>query len=123
MSSSMIRCATRLKSRFCKGGVPLLNECACAAPTRVVIEVGDDAPACGFRALVEGPVNKHCATDHEIARHEAPVTTVFAVVPVVAHDEVTPLGHDKLVFTLEGIVILTVVFRPGPVIDVVKLTG
>ena len=77
----------------------------------------------GRRALVVGPVNKHRATNHEVARHEAPVATVFTVVAIVAHHEVTVLRHDELVFALEHIVVLLVVFRTRFVIDVVKLTG
>src|SRR6185503_16824273 len=105
----------------------LFYERAGAAPTRVTEEVDHDAEAKRgigrLRALVVGPVNKHRATDDEIARYEAPVTTVFAVVPVVAHHEVTRLGHDDLFFTLERVVLLIVVRRAGPVIDVVLLTG
>src|SRR5215217_1099644 len=104
---------------------PLLDECAGAAPARVFEEVDDDAekPLGGLGALVIGPVNKHRTTDDEIARHETPVTTVFTIVPVIAHHEITSLRYDELILALEGVVSLIVIRRSGLVIDVVEFTG
>src|SRR5574338_393952 len=101
----------------------LLNERAGTTPTRVDKEIDQDSPTCVRRTFVVGPVHKHCTTKDEIARHEAPVTTIFAVVPVVAHHEITRLGHDDLIFALKGVVILSIIRRAGFVINIVDLTG
>src|ERR1700730_2509034 len=81
-----------------------------AAPASEVDERVD--LACGFAALVgegflgesggvvavvllEGEVDEHGFADDGFARNEAPVAAVFAVVAVVAHDEVVADGDDE----------------------------
>src|SRR3989338_1289416 len=46
-------------------------------------------------ASLEGPVDQEGAPDDVIARHQAPLAAVEAVVAVVAHDEVLPLGDGE----------------------------
>src|ERR1041385_1592449 len=99
----------------------LLDELAGTTPTRLYKEVADDRQPGIGRAFIVGPVNKHRATDDEIARHEPPVATVFTVIAVVAHHEITIGRHRDLIFALEDVVIRSVVFSAWLVVNVVEL--
>src|ERR1043166_4557828 len=88
----------------------LLDELAGPTPARVYKEVADDRQAGIGRAFIVGPVNKHRATDDEIARHKPPVATVFAVVAIVAHHKVTIRRHSDLVLALKDVVIPRLIF-------------
>src|SRR5689334_7762592 len=99
MNADFFSCVQRRKS----AAKNLLDELAGTAPARVDEKVADDRQPGVGRAFIVGPVNKHRAADDEIARYEAPVTTVFAVVPIVAHHEVTIRRHSDLVLALKDV--------------------
>src|ERR1041385_122619 len=101
----------------------LLDELAGTTPTRLYKEVADDRQPGIGRAFIVGPVNKHRATDDEIARHEPPVATVFAVVAIVAHHKVTIRRHSDLVLALEDVVIPRLIFGTGLIVNIVALAG
>src|SRR5918997_1665552 len=74
----------------------LLDEGARPAPARVAEEVDDVVDGgrgvAARGAVVERPVDEHRAADDGAARDVAPEAAVEAVVAVVAHREVVPLG-------------------------------
>ena len=69
------------------------------APTRIRKEIKERVIT-RRRALVVGPVNKHRPANHEVAGDEAPVTTVFTVIAIVAHHEITVRRHDEIFLAL-----------------------
>ena len=52
--------------------------------------------------LLEGEVNEERFADDGLARNKSPVAAVFAVVAVVAHDEVVAGGDDEVAVFNEG---------------------
>src|SRR5205085_10996123 len=80
-----------------------------APPACVVDEIQEDVRR--WCAFVVRPIYEHRAPDDQVARHEAPVTTVGAVVAIVAHDEVTVGWDSDDVVVLEGWIIVAVVIQ------------
>src|SRR5215207_7243171 len=91
----LLTCEARGKGALGVRGRVLFDERARAAPARVSEEVYEEA-AVRRRALVVRPVDEHRAAYDQLARDEAPVAAVLAVVAVVAHGEVVPLRHVEL---------------------------
>src|ERR1043165_1820475 len=90
--------STRLDAPRLRGVEGLFDERAGAPPARVAEEVEEEAER-AFRvrrALVVGPVDKHCATDDGVALDVAPEAAVLAVVAVLSRHEVVAFGDDEL---------------------------
>src|SRR5205085_10787075 len=80
-----------------------------APPACVVDEIQEDVRR--WCAFVVRPIDEHRAPDDQVARHEAQITTVGAVVAVVAHNEVTVGSAGAEVGVLEGSIIVAVVIE------------
>src|SRR5438105_13304051 len=87
----------------------LSNHRAGAPPACVVDEIQEDVRR--WCAFVVRPIDEHPAPDDQVARHEAPRTTVGAVVAVVCPDQVTVGREGGGGAVLEGWMIAAVVIQ------------